>query len=159
MLESNYRMLSRFARILFAAGLMLALWGLSLARRPDGQAWLHPWVSPWDAHPGPVRILRFYASVGTLAPGQTARLCYSVVNARLVRISPIESAWRAQDRCFDVVPEHTTHYTLMAEGFDGKVVTRSLTLSVQPLPSPRAGVLQYAARPSTTTRTQRRTNS
>jgi len=159
MLESNYRMLSRFARILFAAGLMLALWGLSLARRPDGQAWLHPWVSPWDAHPGPVRILRFYASVGTLAPGQTARLCYSVVNARLVRISPIESAWRAQDRCFDVVPEHTTHYTLMAEGFDGTVAARSFTLPVQSPPAAGKPGLQYAVRPRITTRTHSRTSS
>ena len=38
---------------------------------------------------------------------------------RLVRISPMQSAWRAPDRCLEVVPEHTTHYTLMAEGFDG----------------------------------------
>ena len=159
MLESNYRMLSRFARILFAAGLMLALWGLSLARRPDGQAWLHPWVSPWDAHPGPVRILRFYASVGTLAPGQTARLCYSVENARLVRISPIQSIWRTQDRCFDVVPEHTTHYTLMAEGFDGTVAARSFTLPVQSPPAARPSGLQYAVRRRTTTRTHSRASS
>jgi hypothetical protein len=147
-------MLSRFARIFLAVGLLVALWGLSLVRRPGGQVWV-----PWDAHPGPVRILRFYASVGTLAPGQTAQLCYSVQNARLVRISPMQSAWRALDRCFEVVPEHTTHYTLMAEGFDGTVAARSLTLPVQRLPAANSPDLQYAVRRRTTTRTHSRTSS
>ena len=148
-------MLSRFARTFFAVGLLVALWGLSLVRRPGGQVW----VPPWDAHPGPVRILRFYANVGTLAPGQTAQLCYSVQNARLVRISPMQSAWRALDRCFEVVPEHTTHYTLMAEGFDGTVATRSFTLSVLSLPVARPPGLQYAVRRRITTRTHSRANS
>jgi hypothetical protein len=139
--------MSRFARVFLAAGLLVALWGLSLARRPGDQL------------PGPVRILRFDASVGALAPGQTAQLCYSVRNARLVRIAPIESAWRAQDRCFDVLPDHTTHYTLMAEGFDGTVAARSFTLSVQRLPAARPSGLQYAVRRSITTRTHSRTSS
>jgi hypothetical protein len=148
-------MLSRFARIFLAVGLLVALWGLSMARRPDSRVWVHP----LDTRPGPVRILRFYASVGTLTPGQTAKLCYSVENAKLVRISPMQSAWPAQDRCFDVVPEHTTHYTLLAEGFDGTVATRSFTLSVQRLPSERPSGLQYAVRRRITTRTHNRTNS
>ncbi len=152
--ESNHQMLSRFARMFLAVGLLVALWGLSLVRPPGGQVW----VTPWDAHPGPVRILRFYASVGTLAPGQTAELCYSVQNARLVRISPMQSAWRALDRCFEVVPEHTTHYTLMAEGFDGTVAARSLTLPVQSLPA-NSPDLQYAVRRRTNAHTHRRASS
>jgi hypothetical protein len=154
-MESNYQMLSRFARIFLAVGLLVALWGLSMARRPGGQVWVHP----LDTHPRPVRILRFYASVGLLAPGQTAQLCYSVENAKVVRISPMQSAWPAQDRCLDVVPEHTTHYTLLAEGFDGTVATRSFTLSVQSLPGARPSSLQYALRRRSTTRTHSRTNS
>jgi hypothetical protein len=145
MAESNYQMLSRFASLFLAVGLLVALWGLSLARRPGGQVWVHP----WDTRPGPVRILRFYASVGTLAPGQTAQLCYS----------PMQSAWPAQSRCFDVVPEHTTHYTLLAEGFDGTVASRSFTLSVLSLPAARPAALQYAVRRRITTRTHSRTNS
>ena len=148
-------MLSRFARMFLAVGLLVALWGLSMARRPDGRVWVHP----LDTRPGPVRILRFYASVGTLTPGQTARLCYSVENAKVVRISPMQSAWPAQDRCFDVVPEHTTHYTLLAEGFDGTVATRSFTLSVQRMPPARPSGLQYAERRRMTTRTHSHTNS
>ena len=149
-------MLSRFARIFLAVTLLVALWGLNLARRPGSQVWVHPLDT---ANPGPVRILRFYASVGTLTPGQTAKLCYSVVNARLVRISPIQNSWPAQNRCFDVVPEHTTHYTLLAEGFDGTVATRSFTLSVQRLPEPQPVGLQYAWRRRITTRTHSRISS
>ena len=149
-------MLSRFARIFLAVSLLVALWGLSLARRPGSQVWVHP----WDTQAGPVRILRFDASVGTLAPGQTAQLCYSVENARVVRISPMQSAWPAQSRCFNVVPEHTTHYTLLAEGFDGTVATRSFTLAVLRLPAaaPPSG-LQYAVRRRITTRTHSRASS
>ena len=148
-------MISRFARIFLAVGLLVALWGLSVAQLPNGQVWIHP----LDTHPGPVRILRFYASVGILAPGEKAQLCYSVENARVVRISPMQSAWPAQERCFDVVPEHTTHYTLLAEGFDGTVATRSFTLSVQSLPAPKPSGLQYAVRRRITTRTHSHTNS
>ena len=148
-------MLSRLARIFLAVGVLVALWGLNMARRPDG----HVWVHPLDTRPGPVRILRFFASVGSLAPGETARLCYSVQNAKLVRISPMQSAWPSQDRCFDVVPEHTTHYTLLAEGFDGTVAARSFTLSVQRLPAARPSGLQYALRRKTTTRSHSRTSS
>src|SRR3954464_1653930 len=122
-------MLVRLAKLFLAVGLLVVLLGLSSVRRPGGQVWVHP----LGASAGPVRILRFYASVGSLSPGQSAQLCYSVENAKIVRISPMQSAWPAQDRCFDVVPEHTTHYTLLAEGFDGTVAARSFTLSVQRL--------------------------
>jgi len=148
-------MLSRFARMCLAVSLLVAFWGLSLARRPDGGAW----VRPLDTEPRAVRILRFYADRGTLEPGQTAQLCYSVENARLVRISPMDNVSPAQNRCLDVVPEHTTHYTLLAEGFDGTVATRSFTLAVQRLPATRPGAIQYAARRRTTTRTHSRTSS
>jgi hypothetical protein len=70
----------------------------------------------------------------------------------------MQSAWRALDRCFEVVPEHTTHYTLMAEGFDGTVAARSLTLPVQNLPA-NSPDLQYAVRRRTTTRTRSRISS
>jgi hypothetical protein len=37
----------------------------------------------------------------------------------------------------EIVPERTTHYTILAEGFDGNVVTRVLTLVVAPVPARR----------------------
>jgi hypothetical protein len=148
-------MLSRFTKILTAVSLLVALWGLNLARSPGG----HMWVHPLDTAPSPVRILRFYASVGAVTPGETAQLCYSVENAKSVRISPMQRVFPTQPRCLDVVPEHTTHYTLLAEGFDGTVAARSFTLSVQNPPAGTSPPLQYARRRSSTTRTHNRTNS
>jgi hypothetical protein len=143
------------ARLFVAAGLLAALWGLSTLRAPVGNAWVHP---P-DAHPGPVRVLRFYASAGSVAPGETAKLCYAVENAKTVRISPMQSVSPAQNRCLEVVPEHTTHYTLLAEGFDGTVAARSFTLAVQPPPTLPQQHFQYALRRRTTTLIHSRTNS
>ena len=130
----------RFAKLFLAVGLLVALWGLSALHRPDA----HIWVHPMGASAGPVRILRFYATVGSLSPGETAQLCYSVENAKVVRISPMQTSSPSQNRCLDVVPEHTTHYTLLAEGYDGMVASRSFTLSVQQLPAPTEVHFQYA---------------
>ena len=72
--------------MLLAVSLLIALWGLTLSRRPNGKVWLRPLGS----RPAPVRIVRFYAAVGEVTPGQSTQLCYSVENARSVRISPMQ---------------------------------------------------------------------
>jgi hypothetical protein len=133
-------MLLRFGKLFLAVGMLVALLGLSSLRRPGG----HVWVHPLGAAMGPVRILRFYATAGSVSPGETAQLCYSVENAKIVRISPMQTSSPSQSRCLEVVPEHTTHYTLLAEGYDGMVATRSFTLSVQQLPVPTEVHFQYA---------------
>ena len=144
-------MLSPSARCLLAAGLLAGLWGLSLVPAPGG------------AHEGPVRILRFYASVGAVKPGEAARLCYAVENARKVSITPMPAALSqgvpSENHCLEIVPEHTTHYTLLAEGYDGTVALRSVTLAVQRTPVAPPQVSQYAGRRKMTTRTQSRTSS
>jgi hypothetical protein len=109
--------------------LLLGLWALNRTRT-DNQAWVHPVDGK-----GPARILRFYASTGAASPGQQVRLCYAVENARSVKISPLlRSSYPASNYCLDVTPEHTTHFTLMAEGYDGSVAARSFTLPVQAFP-------------------------
>ena len=133
-------MLMRFAKLFLAVGLLVAVWGLNSVRRPGGEVWIHPLGAP----AGPVRILRFYARVGSLNPGETAQLCYAVENAKVIRISPMQAALAQQNRCLDVVPEHTTHYTLLAEGYDGMVASRSFTLAVQPAATPATPILQFA---------------
>jgi hypothetical protein len=113
--------------ICIAAGLLLAVWGFTRMRHPGDAAWVHPATGS-----GPAKILRFYASTGAASPGQQVQLCYSVENARSVKISPlIAGKYPASNYCFEVAPEHTTHFTLMAEGFDGSVAAKSLTLPVQ----------------------------
>src|SRR3954466_10879158 len=101
----------RFTRLFVAVLLLTVLWGLSVVRTARNQVW----VRPLNSRPGPVRILRFYASVGTLVPGEKAQLCYSVENAKAIRISPIvDGAYPSMGRCIEIYPEHTTHYTLQA---------------------------------------------
>ena len=112
---------------------LVVLLGLTLLRVPDRPVRLRP----MSAQPQPVRIVRFYATSGALTPGQTAKLCYSVENARIIRMSPSVDMTSAASpsHCVEVHPDHTTHYTLLAEGFDGSTAVRSLTLPVQ-VPSP-----------------------
>jgi hypothetical protein len=134
-------MLFQFTKLFVAVGLLVALWGLSGVLRPDSGAW----VQAGNAPPGSVRILQFYASVGTLAPGEKARLCYGVANAKSVRIAPmIQGVYPAHSHCLEIVPEHTTHYTILAEGYDGTVAMKSLTLPVQGAPAARSKNLNYA---------------
>jgi hypothetical protein len=125
-------MLFRFTSLWIAVGLLLAMWGLGNVRRSETVGIYRPLGTP----PGPVKILQFYASVGTLAPGDKALLCYGVENARSVEILPrLANVYPAHSRCLEIGPQRTTHYTLTAEGFDGKVAFRSFTLPV--LQSPR----------------------
>ncbi len=134
-------MLFRFTRVWLIAGALLAIWIFSAVRRSGEQTWIRP---VGTARP-PVRILQFYASVGILTAGQRALLCYGVENARSITISPsIDGVYPALSRCVEILPQHTTHYMIMAEGYDGRVATQSFTLAVQAAPVlPKA--VDYAA--------------
>jgi len=129
--------LSSLAKPAAAAGLLLATWGLGFVRDPRMPAGAR-------AESGAVRILEFYATVGALAPGESAQLCYGVENAKSVSISPtLPDVYPSPSRCLDVVPDHTTSYTIMAEGFDGAVALRSLTLPVVTEPPPPSLALHF----------------
>ena len=134
-------MLFRLTRVWMVAGVLAGIWWFSAARRAGGDTWIRP---VGVARP-PVRILQFYSNVGILTKGQRALLCYGVENARVVTISPsLDGVYPALSRCLEILPEHTTHYMIMAEGFDGKVATQSFTLAVQPPPARTQGV-DYAS--------------
>ena len=121
-------MLFRFPKLFAAAVLVMALWGLSRMRNSGEDAW----VRLPGSIPGRVRILLFQASVGSLTEGEKAQLCYGVANAKSVRILPVAArVYPSANRCVEIVPQHTTHYTILAEGFDGSVATKSFTLPVQ----------------------------
>jgi hypothetical protein len=120
-------MAAHFGKLLAAMALILAVWMLGTTRRSAGESW----VRPLGSAPGPVRILQFYSSVGVIKAGETALLCYGVENAKSVRIAPMmEGESPSPNRCLEVAPLRTTHYTILAEGFDGRVVMQSLTLPV-----------------------------
>jgi hypothetical protein len=127
-------MLLRLSARVVGAVLLLAA-ALGIRAVPDSQVrW---WIRPVGSPRGPVRILRFYATTGSIAQGEKAQLCYGVENAKAVRISPsIVPVVPAANRCLEVAPDHTTHYTIVAEGFDGNIATpRFLTLVVETAPS------------------------
>ena len=133
-------MLFRFTRIWVALGAMAALWGLYLARPAEPK----PRIRPLGIRSGPVKILNFYASVGAVTAGEKALLCYGVENAKSVRISPsVQGVYPSPNRCIEILPERTTHYTILAEGYDGVVATQSFTLPVQP-PMFKPRPVQYA---------------
>jgi len=82
-----------------------------------------------------VKILQFYASTGEVTKGQHVIVCYGVENARAVRIEPaIEELKPARNRCFSVFPERTTTFKLLADGPEGKQVSESFTVQVNPAP-------------------------
>ena len=122
-------MLSRLVgRVVAAVVLMAAAWAVSAV--PDSS--VRGWIPSVGGPHGPVRILRFYASTGSIRSGDTAQLCYGVANAKSVRISPsLQPLAPAANRCMEIVPDRTTHYTILAEGFDGDVVSKVITLVVE----------------------------
>ena len=125
-------MLSFLAKLSAAALLLIALGAMNSYQKPS-------------ARNGQVRILRFYATVGVVLNGEPAELCYGVENAKSVRMSPpIAKLFPSSRRCLEVVPEHTTHYTILAEGYDGKIAMQSLTLPVQTAPEAPPPAVNYA---------------
>src|SRR5438132_920783 len=135
-------MLLRFTKFFAALVLLAALWGLSRVRSSPDSAWVQ---APGIAA-GRVRILLFQASVGSLMQGEKAMLCYGVANAKSVRISPVAvRVYPATNRCVEIVPQHTTHYMMLAEGFDGSVATKSFTLPVQAASPERPRPLEFVA--------------
>jgi hypothetical protein len=134
-------LLRLLGRVLGAVGLLAAVWAVG-AIPDDGD---HSWIRPVGEPRGPVRILRFYATTGSIPPGGKAQLCYGVENAKSVRISPaLTTVLPTGNRCLDIAPERTTHYTILAEGFDGSVDTQPLTLVVESAPAPHRGRFNMA---------------
>jgi hypothetical protein len=89
-------------------------------------------VDPLAKYGGDVKILQFYTSTPAITKGSKALLCYSVINATGVRLDPpVERVWVSTNRCFEVVPEHTTRYTLTAEGGNHKTVSESLEVVIR----------------------------
>lgn len=77
-------------------------------------------------------ILHFYAMPGVLRKGESAQLCYSVSNAKTVKIDPpVGRVWPSLNRCLDVTPVADTTYTLTIEDEKGNTQKANLKLRVR----------------------------
>jgi hypothetical protein len=74
-------------------------------------------------------ILGFYANPASIHAGDTADLCYSVSNAKTVKLEPQpRPVWPAFSHCVQVTPRQTTTYTFTAE--DGAGHTKDAKVEV-----------------------------
>jgi hypothetical protein len=78
-------------------------------------------------------ILVFAANPPILRAGEKSSLCYSVSNAKAVKIEPEaeEPVWPAFSRCVHVSPRKSTVYTLTIDDGAGHTKTASVDVSVQ----------------------------
>lgn len=78
-------------------------------------------------------ILVFAANPPIVRVGEKSSLCYSVSNAKAVKIEPEteEPVWPAYSRCVHVSPRKTTKYTLTIEDGAGHDKTATVEVRVQ----------------------------
>ena len=78
-------------------------------------------------------ILVFAANPPIVRAGEKSSLCYSVSNAKAVKIEPDaeEPVWLAYSRCVHVSPRKTTKYTLTIEDGAGHDKTAAVEVRVQ----------------------------
>ena len=81
---------------------------------------------------GKLKILAFYSTPVTAAEGEKILLCYSVVNATEVEITPeIEQIKPSISHCLEARPKRSTTYTLKARDAAGADVTQTTTVAIR----------------------------
>ena len=91
-----------------------------------------------------VKVLQFYTASGVITEGESATICYGVVNARAVRLDPpVEPLTPSLSRCISVAPGRDTRYTLTAEGADGRTAAESFVIQVKPDPATLPRILYF----------------
>ena len=80
---------------------------------------------------GELKILNLYAVPGAIQRGKSARLCYSVVGAKTVRMEPeVSGIYPALSHCVEISPKQDTEYTLFAEDEAGHSIKQKVTIQV-----------------------------
>jgi hypothetical protein len=81
---------------------------------------------------GEIQFTTFVAEPGMLHRGDTAELCYGVVNAVRVELTPaVEKAKPTYRHCVEIAPKTTTTYTIKATDAKGNSKSASLTVQVR----------------------------
>jgi len=77
-------------------------------------------------------IRELYANPPVIRRGESAQVCYDVVNAKSVSLDPpVAEVWPSHTRCFGVTPKRTTTYTLTITGATGKTATNTVEVRVR----------------------------
>jgi hypothetical protein len=78
-------------------------------------------------------ILQYYPDPAEIRAGEQGSLCYSVSNAKTVKIDPApdDPTWPAFMRCVHVSPRKTTKYTLTIEDAAGKTKSGEVEVRVR----------------------------
>jgi len=91
-----------------------------------------------------LKILQFYSPNGDLMEGDKTSICYSVLNAKSVRIDPpLPNVGVSLNRCIEVAPENDTQYTLYAEGTDGSVAMETFVIRTHADPYTLPRVMKF----------------
>jgi hypothetical protein len=81
---------------------------------------------------GEVKIVSYSVDKSTLAPGESADLCYGVINATKVTLDPaVEAAKPSAYHCLTIAPRTTTTYTLTASNEQHQAKSLSVTVHVR----------------------------
>jgi len=77
------------------------------------------------------KITQLYAPEASVAPGEKAKICYGVENAKTVTLSPpTQELSAALARCVEVEPKARTTYTLTVENSAGRKVSQDVTIDI-----------------------------
>jgi len=80
---------------------------------------------------GEIKFTSFSLDASQIERGQSARLCYGVVNATSVKLDPpVENLKPTYLHCLDIAPKKTTTYTITADDGKGHSKSESLELKV-----------------------------
>jgi hypothetical protein len=92
------------------------------------------------------KIESFYTGSPVILRGEHAVICYGTRNIAAVRLDPPEeSLTPSLNRCFAVSPVKTTTYTLTAVAKDGRTMSESFTVRVDPAP-PKFTMISISAK-------------
>ncbi len=80
---------------------------------------------------GHLKIQNFYVTPPVVERGKFTRLCYSVVDAKTVRVEPpVGDVYPALSHCVEISPLKDTEYTLTAADEAGHSVTEKVSVRV-----------------------------
>lgn len=80
---------------------------------------------------GQLKIQNFYITPPVVERGKSTRLCYSVVDAKTVRVEPpVGDAYPALSHCVEISPQKDTEYTLTATDEAGHSVSEKAAVKV-----------------------------